>query len=451
MERTIDLLVIGGGPAGGAVATPCREAGLSVAMVEKRGYGGVCPLRGCNPKKVLLGPAELRDAVEHLAPHGLRGQLSIDWPTLMAYKHSFTDPIPDLAQQAYAKRGIETLHGDALFLDTNRVQVGDDILTADTIAICCGRVPRPLSFPGAEHLLTSDDFLDLPAMPPRVACIGGGFVAMELMSIAHRAGASVHMLHRSERLLRGFDLDLVNQLVGASRERGMVIHCHASVTAIEECHTGLKVTYTHHDSTQTIEVDAIFNFAGRMADVETLNLEAAGVTGDSAGIPVSGTMQTNQAHIFALGDCAATPWNLTPAASLEGEVASHNILARIRHHAMQEADYTGLPSACFSIPPIASVGLSEEEAKAQGIDVTVKTTDLADSFPWKRLAESPGHAKVLVDEAGDRLLGAHILGHNAEEMINLFALAIRAQVPLATLRGPYWAYPTCGYYMKYMA
>ncbi|GAB7079159.1 dihydrolipoyl dehydrogenase family protein [Megalodesulfovibrio paquesii] len=450
MEQTYDVIVIGAGPAGGAVASPCREGGLSVAMIEKDLFGGVCPLRGCNPKKVLLGPAELIEAARHMAPHGLAGQLRIEWPALMEFVRSFTRPIPDYAENAYQHEGIETYHGAARFLDAHRVQVGDDILRGEHIAICSGRVPRPMQVPGYGELPTSNEFLELEELPRRIACIGGGFVALELAGLAVRAGATVHLLHRSERLLRGFDEDCVDVLATASREAGLDIRMQTSVKHAARTERGLVLTLESPAGQSQLEVDALFNFAGRMADVEGLALSAAGLSADGRGIAVSATMQTAVPHLFAVGDCAATPFNLTPSASLEGAAAAANILALRQGRPLAEVDYTGIPSVCFSLPPLAGVGLSQQEAEAEGLPHRVKTSNLAKSFPWKRLGETAGLARVILDEDGDRLLGAHLVGHMAEEMINLFALAIRSRIPLSTLRQTVWAYPTCGYYLKYI-
>ncbi|AGW12341.1 dihydrolipoyl dehydrogenase family protein [Megalodesulfovibrio gigas] len=455
MEHSYDLIVIGGGPAGGAVASPCSEAGLSVAMLEKDAFGGVCPLRGCNPKKVLLGPAELRAAVRHLAPNGLEGELRVNWPQLMDFVHSFTRPVPDAAENAYQMKGIETYHGAARFLDAHRVQVGEDVLHGKYIAICTGRVPRPVSFSEVGPLPTSNEFLELEELPRRIACIGGGVVALELASLALHAGATVHLLHRSERLLRGLDLDCVTALVEALGQAGMDIRINTSVLSVTPTADGLLVVFDQDGTEQAVMVDALFNFAGREADVAGLDLAAAGLQEATpgafrAGLPVTPTMQTAQPHLFAAGDCAATPFNLTPSASLEGAVTAANIIALHQGQPLQTVDYRGIPSVCFSIPPVASVGLSQAQAEADGVPHRVKTYNLANSFPWKRLGEHAGLSKVILDEDGDRLLGAHLVGHNAEEMINTLALAIRAQVPLSALRQAVWVYPTCGYYLKYL-
>ena len=327
MEHSYDLIVIGGGPAGGAVASPCSEAGLSVAMLEKDAFGGVCPLRGCNPKKVLLGPAELRAAVHHLAAHGLEGDVRINWPQLMDFVRSFTRPVPDSAENAYQMKGIETYHGAARFLDAHRVQVGEDVLHGKYIAICSGRVPRPVSFAGVGPLPTSNEFLELEELPRRIACIGGGVVAVELAGLALHAGATVHLLHRSERLLRGFDPDCVTALMDALGQAGMDIHINTSVLSVTPTADGLLVVFDQDGTEQAVMVDALFNFAGREADVAGLDLPAAGLLEETpgafrAGVPVSPTMQTTQPHLFAVGDCAATPFNLTPSASLEGAVAA---------------------------------------------------------------------------------------------------------------------------------
>lgn len=444
--KQYDVIVIGGGPAGGGVAAPLAKAGKKVAMVEREAYGGVCPLKGCNPKKVLMSGAEAVHLAGLMSEHGVTGTTSIDWPRLMEFKQSFVDPVPESARKAYAGMGIDTYLGFGRLVGSNTVDVDGETLTAPNICLCVGLEPSPLPVEGAEGLPNSDDFLNLAEMPDRVLFIGGGFIAFEFAHIARRAGADVVLLNRSDRVLREFDKELTCQLVGASTAAGIDVRLNSPIHHVERTDTGYKVCCGDNGE-DVVMADMVFNCTGRRPALEGLGLDAAGVEVDKRGIVVNERLQCVTApHIYALGDVASKGAALTPVSTIQGQTAADNIITP--NSAV--ANYTGIPSACYTLPPLAGVGLLEEEAREQGLDFEVKETDLAGEFAWKRLGETHGAARVLIDETNDRILGAHILGHNAEEMINLFALIIRQGIPLSKVRDTVWAYPTCGYQLKYM-
>jgi glutathione reductase (NADPH) len=441
-----DVIVIGGGPAGGAVSVPLAAAGKKVAMIESAAYGGVCPLSGCNPKKVLMSGAEAVHLASAMAGHGVAGGVTIDWPALMHFKHSFVEPVPQGARTAYAKKGIDARLGFAKLTGPREVTVNGETLTAPIICLCVGQEPNPLPVPGGQGLPVSDDFLTMQELPPRMIFIGGGFIAFELAHIARQAGAQVTVLNRSERVLRHFDATLTNELIKASRAAGIDVRLNAPVHSVEKTAQGFLVR-CGEDGDEIHEAEKVFNCTGRRAAVSGLGLDAAGVEHGPHGITVNGHMQSvSNPGIYAIGDVADQGMALTPVATIQGQVAAANIL----NPGSSVVDYTGIPSTCFTFPPLAGVGLLEEDAHKLGLEFTVKETDLADSFSWKRLNQPFGRARVLLDEPGDRILGAHILGHNAEEMINLFALIIRQDIPLSKVRDTVWAYPTCGYELKYM-
>ncbi|MDD3311981.1 NAD(P)/FAD-dependent oxidoreductase [Pseudodesulfovibrio sp.] len=444
--KEYDAIIIGAGPAGGGVAEPLAKAGRRVAMIERDGYGGVCPLRGCNPKKVLMGAAEAVHMAGGLVGRGISAKPVVDWPALMRFKQSFVDPVPERARKAYADMGIDTRRGAARFTGPDRVEVGGETLRADNICVCVGLVPADLPAPGGKGLPTSDDFLDLPELPRRIIFIGGGFIAMEFAHLARQAGAEVTLLNRSDRVLRRFDPLLAADLVDASRQAGVDVRLDSPVHHVERFGEGHRV-FIGKDGDEALEADAVFNCTGRRPALDGLNLDAAGVAVDRRGIKVDSRMRSvSNPAIYAVGDVADQGAALTPVATIQGAAAAANII----ECGSAEVDYAGIPSCCFTLPPLAGVGLLEEEAREQGLDFEVRETDLAASFPWKRLGETHGRARVLVDAKNDRVLGAHILGHNAEEMVNLFGLAIRQGIPLSGLRNAVWAYPTCGYYLKYM-
>ncbi len=446
MKRAFEALVIGAGPAGGAAALALREAGRSVALVESRGFGGTCPLRGCNPKKVLLGPAEARSLAAHLAGKGIKAPPQVDWPRLAAFKQTFVEGKPEEIEAAYAKQGITTLHGQARFLDREHVAVGETIIRAAHVVLACGLKPRPLEFPGAEHVVISDAFLDLTALPRRIAFIGGGFISFEFAHAAAAAGAETVIIHRSRRALKGFDPELVEVLIKASRAAGIEVRLETPVAAVEKTGEGFAVL-CGQGGRERIEADLVVHGAGRVADVDALNLKAAGVAVSAKGIIVSPYLQsTTNPRVYAVGDAAATPFALTPTGDMEGRVAAINILGGN----VEEVDHGGVPRVVFSVPPLCAVGVLEEDLKAEDVPYRKVERDLADSFPWQRLGEDHARAKVLLDEESGRVLGAHMVGHMAEELANLFALVVRLGLSAEQVGRVVWAYPTCGYYLKYL-
>lgn len=444
--KKYDVIVVGGGPAGGAVAAPLAEAGRQVMLIEASAFGGVCPLSGCNPKKALMSGAETARAASAMLGSGLSGRVSVDWADLMRFKQSFVDPVPARARKAYEDKGIDTRIGSARLVGPHEVAVGGESFGAPHICLCVGQKSRPLPVSGGEGMPVSDDFLSLETLPRRIVFIGGGFIAFEFAHIARVAGAEVTLLNRSDRVLRQFDPVLAQELIEGSRAAGIDVRLNAPVLGIEQTASGYRVTCGEQGET-VLEADMAFNCTGRTAAIDGLGLDAAGVEYGQGGIAVNSRMQSvSNPHIYAIGDVADQGPALTPVATIQGQVAAANIL----HPASAEVDYTGIPSVCFTLPPLARAGLLEAEAESLGLNFTVRETDLADSFSWKRLNEHPGKARILLDEPSDRILGAHILGHNAEEMINLFALIIRQGVPLSRVRETVWAYPTCGYELKYM-
>lgn len=442
-----DAIIIGAGPAGGEVASRLARAGKSVAIVESRGYGGVCPLRGCNPKKLLLSGAETVASAQNMHTRGVTGELHVDWNELQIFKNFFVDPIPEAAENHYREQGATTLHGLARFTGPNTVAVQSEEgalqLQGEHILVTPGMTPRQLDIPGSQHLHISDDFLELERLPQRLVFIGGGFVAFEFAHIAARAGAQVTILCRSTPLKR-FDPILVDDLVQATRHAGVDVRLNAPTHEVKEIKDGFRVLF---GKGQSVDTDAVFNVAGRVPDLAPLQLDAANVAHGPGGVSVNQFMQSvSNPKVYCTGDAADTPFALTPTATIESAAAAENIL----HGNHSQVDHNGIPYVCFTIPPLAACGESESQLQARGAEYKVMHRDLSQVFAWKRLGEGHGRSRVFVDEKNDRVLGAHIFGHNAEEMINLFGLIIRNDIPLSQVRSTVWAYPTCGYELKYM-
>jgi glutathione reductase (NADPH) len=442
MTRSFDLIVIGSGSAARSIATRCRTAGWTVAMIDKRPFGGTCALRGCDPKKVLVGVAAALDAARLLSDKGLRpDNLSIDWTDLMRFKRTFTDPVPDTTLASLARAGIEAFEASARFVGPSRVAAGDTRLEATrAIAIASGARPADLPIRGREHLITSDQFLELPVLPASLACIGGGYISFEFAHIAARAGAQVTILHRGARPLEGFEADVVDRLVARSRALGIQVRVEADVRAIEPVDGRYRVTFTDGPGRAQVDADLVVHGAGRVPDLDDLDLDTGGVTRTSEGVSVNGYLQSvSNPRVYAAGDCAATEGPaLTPVASYEGRLVAENLIEG--NHAT--VDYAAVPSVVFTLPPLARVGLGEEEARAKGLHFTLRREDTAMWYSSRRLGEEFSEFKVLVEEGTGQILGAHLLGPNADETINLFALAMRAGVSADRFKQMLWAYPT---------
>lgn len=449
MAQRFDLVVIGTGTAASGVAHRCRAAGWSVAVVDERPFGGTCVLRGCDPKKVLRRAAEVVDAARLFHGKGVADPgLAVDWPALMEFKRGFTDPVPPARAKALAEKGIATLKGTARFVDSTTITVGADRFEARHVVIASGAKPVPLAVPGAESVITSDEFLELELLPQRVLFIGGGYISFEFAHIAARAGAEVVVLDRGERPLKAFDADLVAMLVERTRELGVTFHAQAEVLGVEEADTGRHVTAVIDGADKRFETDLIVHGAGRVAAIEALELDKAGVKADRRGVEVNEYLQsTNNPAVYAAGDAAATDGPpLTPVAGLEARAVAANLLDG--NHATP--DYTGVPSVVFTIPELARVGLTEAEAEAQGLSVSCKLSDTRGWYTVRRVGETHAAAKVLTERDSKRILGAHILGPEASEVINLFGLAMRSGLSADALRNLVSAYPSAASDIGYL-
>ena len=447
MDRQYDLVVVGTGVTS-AVGTRCREAGWSVAVVDYRPFGGTCALRGCVPKKILVGAAEAVNGARDLAGKGvLAGALAIDWPELIGFKRSLVDPTTERTEQAWARIGVEQFHGRARFVGPTTLAVGDDRLTGRRILIAAGAVPAPLRFPGAERLTTSEEFLNLDRLPARVVFVGGGYVSFEFAHVAARAGAQATILHRGPRPLDGFDPDLVDLLVRRTRELGIRVEVDIEVRGIEVVGDRLRVGGVQRGEARSFETDLAVHGAGRVPEIDDLDLDAGGVKRDQRGVSVNQFLQSvSNPAVYAGGDAAASGPPLTPKADHDVGVLVTNMLEGNR----RTPNYDGIASAVFTIPPLASAGLTEDAARAAGRRFRTNRQDTSGWFHTRRVGETTSGFKVLIEEGTDHILGAHLLGPHADEVINLFSAAIRLRIPAPELQQVIFAYPTNGSDVRFM-
>jgi len=449
MEREYDVIVIGTGVAGSDVAWHCREAGMRVAITDHQTYGGTCALRGCVPKRVLAGAAEVVARVHDQQGRGLRGEVSIDWAQLLAFERSFTDPVPRRKEERFRRAGIHTWRGFARFAGPNRVAIGDDLFSARYIVIATGAHPRPLDVPGADLVTQSGDFFYLETLPERIVFIGGGYISFEFAHVAARGGAKATILQRSGRVLKGFDHEIVDRLVQASREVGIDVQMNMPLLSVEKTAAGLLVRAGREGEEETFEADIVVHGAGRVPAIEGLDLAAGGVETDRRGIRVNEYLQSvSNPAVYVAGDANPGGVQLTPVAVRDAHIVVDNIL----NGNARAADYWVVPSAVFTNPPIASVGLTEEAAKEKGIPYIVHAGDLSERFTNRGINQKHVGYKLLIASDSRRILGAHLIGHHVEEVINIFALAIKHGLTVddLTLDAIPWAYPSNAYDIIHM-
>ncbi len=443
MTRSYDLIVIGAGMAGVSAANKCASQGWNVAIVDALPYGGTCALRGCDPKKILRRGAEIIDSARMMRGKGIDDVgLSVNWGDLMKHKHGFTDPVPQNMEDSLLENGIDILHGVARFTDRNSIKIDGILYEATHFLIATGARPRPLDLPGHEHLVDSTDFLDLEVLPPRILFVGGGFISFEFAHICSRAGSAPVIIDRGPRPLKGFDPDLVELLITRGTEAGIELRRSTTITAIERSEDGYAVSVERSGLPETMEFDLVVHGAGRVPELSGLDLDAAGVEWDERGVRVAGHLQsTTNPAVYAAGDSADTPgMPLTPVAVFEGKVAASNMLKGTT----TVPGYAGVPTAVFTIPELARVGMLEREARDQGIDVDVRYSDTSGWYSNYRIGETTAAAKILIDRSSDRIVGAHLLGPEYGELINFLALAMKLDLTTRQLKSVTAAYPTIG-------
>ena len=436
---TYDLVVIGTGTAAQVAASRVRKAGRSVAVIDHRPFGGTCALRGCDPKKMLVSGAEATDFARRMRSHGVAGDLRIEWKDLIAFKRTFTDPVPGKREKDFARQGIAAFHGLACFTGPDCVAVNDRVLQGRRVLIASGAQPAALAVTGAEHLTASDAFMELEQLPKRIVMVGGGYIAAEFSHIAARAGAAVVVLQRAARMLPLFDQDAVGWLMEKVAEIGVDVRTGTTVTAIERTGGEYRVHAQTRQGEVAIAADLVVHAAGRVPDTESLNLAVANIAVANGRVQLNDFLQSvSNPIVYAAGDAASKGPALTPVSSHDAKIVAGNILEGNRH----KPDYRGVPSIAFTLPPIAAVGLSERAARAQTSKLRVKSAKVSDWFTARRVRESVYGYKTLVDEVTGRVLGAHLVGPHADEVINLFALAIRHGLTADDLKSTMFAYPT---------
>ena len=413
-----DFLVIGAGSGGVRAARMAAAKGLRVAIVEESYLGGTCVNVGCIPKKLFVYASHYREDLEDSRGFGWSTSLPpFDWQTLLANKNEEISRLHGIYRRLLANAGVEIIEGRAHFVDPATVGVGDRHLNASTFLVATGGVPDRPQIPGGELAIVSDQAFFLEELPKRVAIIGGGYIALEFAGIFHGLGVETQILYRGELVLRGFDRDLRSGLTSRLRDRGIEVRCECLVTAIEQRERSLRLQL---GDGRELEVDLALAAIGRSPNTGDLGLEAAGVEVDAEGaVTVDEFSRTSQPSIYAVGDCT-NRINLTPVAIAEAmamvETAFGDRPTRM--------SYRNVPSAVFSQPPLATVGLTEEQARAEHADIEIYRSEFRPLKATVSQRTETTLVKLVVDTESDRVLGVHMLGPDAAEIVQGMAVAL---------------------------
>jgi len=418
MPYDFDLFVIGGGSAGVRCARIAAGHGARVGVAEERFWGGTCVNVGCVPKKIMVNAAEYGMWAEDAAAFGwdieTRGH---DWQKLAAARDAEVSRLSAIYDKLLKGAGATTFDARAVLVDPHSVEVGGERVTAERIVIATGGMAQRLDIPGAELGLISDDIFTLGALPKRVAVLGSGYIAVEFACLLRGLGAEVDLVYRASLPLRGFDDDIRAALAEALTAQGIRLNPDVSPTRItradDELLLGLSTNFVR-------EVDAVFFCTGRVPYTKGLGLEAAGVATDSNGaIVVDDDHATSARHIYAIGDVIHRV-NLTPMATAVGHALADTLFG----NRPRQASYANVPSAVFTSPPIGTVGMTEAEAAARGrVDIYLtRFTPMRHTISKREGRKTV--MKLVVDQATQRVLGAHMIGEDAAEIMQGVGIAV---------------------------
>ncbi|OWR31169.1 hypothetical protein CDO73_08515 [Saccharibacillus sp. O23] len=416
---SFDVLFIGSGQAAWNAALPLTAAGKKVALVERRKIAGVCTTYGCNPKIILDGPIKVMEDAQRYRGIGMDSRFELDWSKLMEHKNSILDPLPDFLGKRLEDAGVTILRGDATFEDAHTIVVNGERYGAEKFVIAAGQRPMLPDIPGAELLKTSDDFLHLPELPKRIVLIGAGYVAMEIASIASKAGSRVDVVQSSDRALSEFHQPYVDKLVDKMREDCVNFNFEDRALRVEERGGEFAVTT---EKGLSLSADLVINATGRIPNTDGLGLEAAGVEYTEKGVVVDEYLRTSQPHIYASGDVIDKKQpRLTPTSVFEAKYLG----GLLSGASDAPIDYPPIATIAFTLPRIAQIGVTPTEA--EGSDAyTVKPVELGKQWDFAGRGDTDAHM-TLVYDSEDRIVGAAVYSREALDVIN-------ALTPVITLK-----------------
>ena len=435
-SHDFDLLVIGAGSGGVRASRIAAGHGARVAVAEEYRVGGTCVIRGCVPKKLLVYGSHFAEDLEDARRFGwqIEGK-TFDWAVLRDNVAAEVDRLNELYQNTLDNNKVTTLLGHARIIDAHTVEVEGQRHTAGTILIASGARPFTPDIPGAEHGITSNDVFHLPILPRRMVIAGAGYIATEFAGVFHELGVDVTLINRSETILRGWEPALSDRLLQISMAKGLNFKLNCRLERVEKTEAGLVL---HFADGKTMETDVVLWALGRVPNVEGLGLENVGVALNEKGaIAVDADNRTNVPTVFAVGDVTDRV-QLTPVAIREG----HSFADRQFGEKNWHVDYNAIPSAVFSNPPLGSVGMTEAQARNAYGQVKIYTSDFR---PMKNVLAGRNERalyKLVVDASSDRVVGAHMIGPDAPEILQAVAIAVKAGLTKAQFDDTMALHPT---------
>ncbi len=431
-----DLICIGAGSGGVRASRMSSGMGARVAVVENMRTGGTCVMRGCVPKKLLIYGAHFAEDFEDSRGYGWTpGNNAFDWPSLIAAKDKELDRLEGIYHNILSNAGVTELFGTGKIVDKHTVDVDGKTYTAETILVATGGWPSMPPVPGIEHVITSNEALDLPELPKRIVVVGGGFIAVEFAGIFNALGADVHIVIRADNILRGFDESVRDALREELGKKGIIVHSGINVTDIAKQDDGSFTMSFDHGA--PLCTDLVMYATGRSPITKGIGLENVGIELDRSGaIIVDEYSKTNIDNIYAIGD-VTNRMNLTPVALAEGMAFAKTLYGGTP----VSMAYENVPSAVFSQPPIGTVGVTEEQARARGeIDIYIS------SFKAMKHTlsgnEERSMMKIIVDQKTDVVLGCHMMGADAPEIIQGIAIALKCGATKAQFDSTVGIHPT---------
>ncbi len=415
-----DLIVIGGGSGGVRAARIAAGHGAKVAICEEYRYGGTCVIRGCVPKKMMVYAAHFQEDFHDSASYGWSTNVEgFDWSTLIANKDTEIDRLNKIYENLLSNAGVEILHGTGSLIDANTVRIDEQNYQTEKILIATGGTPFMPSIPGIEHAISSNEVFHLEQQPTSAVVVGGGYIAVEFAGIFNGLGTTTSLVYRGPQILRGFDKDIRNHLAAEIVKKGIDLQLENNIESITLTDDQRKqVTFTN--GSEKI-VDCVLFATGRTPNTEVLNLHKAGVEmGKKGEIPVDKYSRTNIDNIFAVGD-VTDRIALTPVATMEGHCFADTFFDNNERF----ADHENVPSAVFSQPPIGSVGLSEEQARSKFDKVDTYSSEFRILKHTLTNNTERTLMKLVVDAETDIVVGAHMVGPDAAEIMQGVAIAVK--------------------------
>ena len=433
-----DLITIGAGSGGVRASRIAASLGAKVATIEEDKPGGTCVLRGCVPKKILVMASQFATDCQDAVGFGWSEvKAQHNWQKLINRKDAELERLAEIYANLLETANVDLIHGHATLTSPNEVQVGDKTLTAKNILIATGSTPHLPDIENlSSHAITSNEALSLPELPKRIVIFGAGYIAVEFAGIFNSLGAEVHMVYRAPLPLRGFDMSLREKLADAMQARKIILHPNSLISSVDGDKNQKQIVL---DSGKTLTAETLMVATGRKPLVDNLGLDEVGVKTDKSGaILVNDKSQSSIDSIYAIGD-VTNRVNLTPVAIAEGHALADALFGKQPHKTL---NYSQVPSAVFSQPPIATIGMSEDSAIEEGREVKIYETSFTPMKNTIAARDEKTLIKLIVDAKSDKVIGAHMLGSDAPEIMQGIAAAISAGITKTQLDSTIGIHPT---------